>query len=135
MKKFNFRKAQKQPSRGVLIKRCSKICSKFTGEHPCQSVISIKLQSNFIEIALRHGCSSIKLLQIFRTPFPRNTSGWVLLKLEACRGSPKWIKTNILLNIIMCTQWNNKILTWMYANNKTKPLSLNYKIKMAIFQW
>ena len=28
---------------------------KFTGEHRCRSVISIKLQSNFIEIALRHG--------------------------------------------------------------------------------
>ena len=36
--------------KGVL-----KICSKFTGEHPCKKVISIKLQSNFIEITLRHG--------------------------------------------------------------------------------
>ena len=26
-----------------------KICSKFSGEHPCQSAISVKLQSNFIE--------------------------------------------------------------------------------------
>ena len=33
-------------------------CSKFTGEHPCRSAISIKLQSNFIEISLRHGCFS-----------------------------------------------------------------------------
>ena len=30
----------------------------------------IKLQSNFIEIALRHGCSSVHLLLIFRTPLP-----------------------------------------------------------------
>ena len=29
-----------------------KICSKFTGEHPCWCAISIKLQSNFIEIGL-----------------------------------------------------------------------------------
>ena len=29
-----------------LRKGVLKICSKFTGEHPCQSVISIKLQSN-----------------------------------------------------------------------------------------
>ena len=28
------------------------ICSKFTGEHPCRSVISIKLLCNFIEITL-----------------------------------------------------------------------------------
>ena len=40
---------QKQASRDVL----KKICSKFTGEHPCRSVISLKLQSNFVEIALR----------------------------------------------------------------------------------
>ena len=31
----------------VLGKGVLKICSKFTGEHPCRSVISIKLQSNF----------------------------------------------------------------------------------------
>ena len=43
-------------------KRVLKICSKFTGEHPCRNVIWIKLQSNFIEIALRHGCSSVNLL-------------------------------------------------------------------------
>ena len=40
------------------------------------------MQSNFIEITLRHGCSPVNLLHIFRTPFPRNTSGWVLLKVS-----------------------------------------------------
>ena len=45
--------------KGVL-----KVCSKFRGEHPCRSAIS-----NFIEIALRQGCSSGNLLHIFRTPF------------------------------------------------------------------
>ena len=63
-----------------LRKSILKIWSKFTGEHPCRSVISIKLQSNFIEITLRHGCSPVNSLHIFRTPFPRNTSGWLLLK-------------------------------------------------------
>ena len=56
-----------------------KICGKFTGEHPCWSVSSIKLQSSFIEIVLRHGCSPVNLLHIFRTTFPRNTSGWLIL--------------------------------------------------------
>ena len=60
--------------KGVL-----KICSKFTGEYPCQSAISIKLLCNFIEIALRHGCSPVNLLHIFRTPFLKNTSGSLLL--------------------------------------------------------
>ena len=34
---------------GFLGKGVPKICNKFTGEHPCWSVISIKLQSNFSE--------------------------------------------------------------------------------------
>ena len=57
-----------------------KICSKFLGEHPCRSVISIKLLCDFIEITLWHGCSPVNLLHIFRTPFRRNTSEWLLLK-------------------------------------------------------
>ena len=60
--------------KGVL-----KICSKFTGEHPSRSVISTKLQSNFIGITLQHGCSPVNLLHIFGTPFTKNTSGWLLL--------------------------------------------------------
>ena len=58
-----------QPSMGVL-----KILSKFTGEHTCRSVT--------IEITLRHGCSPVNLLHIFRTPFPKNTAGWLRLSLE-----------------------------------------------------
>ena len=62
-----------------LRKGVLKICSKFIREHPCRSAISINLQSNYIEIALRHGCPPVNLLHIFRTPFPRNSSGWLLL--------------------------------------------------------
>ena len=64
-----------------LEKSVLKICSKFIGEHPCRSAISIKLQSNFIKITLRHECSPVSLLHIFRTPFPKNTSGRLLLKI------------------------------------------------------
>ena len=49
------------------------------GENPCRSVISIKLQSIFIETTLRHECSPVNLLHIFRTPFTKNTSGRLLL--------------------------------------------------------
>ena len=34
---------------------------------------------NFFEIALRHGCSAVYLLHIFRPLFPNNTSGRLLL--------------------------------------------------------
>ena len=49
-----------------------KIYSKITGEYLCQSAISIKLLCNFIEIILRHGCSPVKMMHIFRTPFLKN---------------------------------------------------------------
>ena len=60
--------------KGVL-----KICNTFTGEHPCRCAISATLQSNFVEITLLHGCSPVNLLHIFRTTFPKNTSGRLLL--------------------------------------------------------
>ena len=66
----------------MFLRKCVlKIYSKFTGEYPCRSVISIKLLSNFIEITLWHGCSPVNLLYIFRTPFTKNTSGRLLLCL------------------------------------------------------
>ena len=55
-----------------------KICSTFTGEHPCRSVISVQLFCSFIGITFQHGCSPVKLLHIFKTPFPNNTSGGLL---------------------------------------------------------
>ena len=70
---------QKQPPRGVPWERCSENVPQIDRRTPCCSVISIKLQSNFIEIALRHGCSPVNLLHIFRTPFLKNSSGWLLL--------------------------------------------------------
>ena len=66
----------------LLRKGVLKTCSKFTGEHQCRSVISIKLLCNFIEITLPHGWSPVNLLHIFRTPLPKNTSGWLLLIIE-----------------------------------------------------
>ena len=64
-----FRAYRSSPPEVLLGKGVLKICSKFTGEYTCGSMISIKLQSNFIEITLQHGCSPVNLLNIFRTPF------------------------------------------------------------------
>ena len=47
---------------------------------PYQSVISMKLLCDFIEITLRHGCSPVDLLHVFRAPFHKNTYGEMLLK-------------------------------------------------------
>ena len=87
-----FAPIQKQLSRDVLRKRCTEnmlqiyrripILKCDFREHTCQSAISIKLQSKFIEITLRHGCSPVDLLYILRTLFLKNTSGWLLLPIH-----------------------------------------------------
>ena len=51
----------------------------YTGEHPCQNVVWIKLQRNVIEITLWHVCSPVNSLHIFRTNFNENTSRGLLL--------------------------------------------------------
>ena len=68
------------PPEVFLGKGVVKICRKFTGEHPCRSVISIKLLYNIIDITLWHGCSPVNLLHIFRTCFPKKTSGGLLIR-------------------------------------------------------
>ena len=49
-------------------------------------VLSLR-QKNLFKLQLywnhiRHGCSPVNLLHIFRTPFPKNTSGGLLLSLS-----------------------------------------------------
>ena len=61
--------------KGVL-----KICSIFTGEHPCRSFILMKLLCNFLEIKLRHLCSPVNLLHIFSTSFLRTPMEGCFLK-------------------------------------------------------
>ena len=69
----------------LLGKGVLKICKKFTGEYPCRSVILIKLLCNFTKMTLRHGCSFVNLLHIFRAPFPKNNSGGLLLRISENR--------------------------------------------------
>ena len=63
--------------KGILKK-----CIKFTGEHPCRSVISINLLCNFIETAFWHGSFPVNLLYIFSKTFPKITSCRLLLKIK-----------------------------------------------------
>ena len=65
--------------RCFYVKDVLKICSKFTGEYPFRSVISTKMLCNFIEITVRHGCSPVNLLHIFRTSFRKYTPEPLLL--------------------------------------------------------
>ena len=67
-----------------LRKTGLKICRKFTGKYPCRRAILLKflLQSNFIEIALRHGSSPVNMPYVFGTAFLKNTSGGLLLDIN-----------------------------------------------------
>ena len=128
---------QKQPSRCVLRKRCSEICSKFTGEYPFRSVVSIKLLCSFIEITLRHGCSPASLLHIFRTPFPKNTSGRLLLHVKSiCMYFQKYMATKSSLQVFVffgsSNISNKKFLfrnLFLRAKNLRKRFRYEYQIK------
>ena len=65
-----------------LRKGVLKICNKYTGEHPCRSVISIKLLCSFNEIPPRHGCNppSSKFTAYFQNTFSYEHF-WVAAKL------------------------------------------------------
>ena len=85
------------PPEVFLGKGVVKICSRFTEEHPCQNVISMKLLCNFIEIAFRHGCFPVKLQHFFRIPFPKNTSVGLLQHV--------WIRTSTYTTICGLNRW------------------------------
>ena len=90
------------------------------------------MQSNFIEIALRHGCYPVSLLHIFTTTFPRNiitgwlywnhTSQWVFSCSSGCsaayfqstfsRNTSGWL----LLNHVCRQRWNS--ITLEFTSDK-----------------
>ena len=129
--------------KGVL-----EICSKFTGEHPCRSAISIKLQSNYIEIALRHECSPVNLLHIFRTPFPKNTFGGLLLytkwkpreKFFILKERRYWLPELFLIESF-CQKlfWINLFCFLKKLLFKTAPTSPHWRFQITtwggVFSW
>ena len=56
---------------GVLRKRCAENMQQIYRRTPMPKCDFYKVA----EITLRHGCSPVNLLHIFRTLFPRNISG------------------------------------------------------------
>ena len=74
-----------------LGKDVLKVCSKFTGEHPCRSAISIKLLCNFIEITRRHGCFPANLLHQRKSQKQSNTPTYYVRKwLQISRSGNIW---------------------------------------------
>ena len=80
-----------QPSIDVFRKSCSENVQQIYMRTPaCGTVILIKLQSNFLEITLRHGYSSVNFLHIFITSFPKNASGGLHLFFPMCPFDLLW---------------------------------------------
>ena len=89
---------------------------------------------NFIEIPLQHGCSHVNLLHIFRTPFPRNTSGWLLLqctsfcarlkKIEHC--PENWILHLCFFVCTFCFILIRLLVEW-------KQVNITFKIQFYSF--
>ena len=120
-----------------LEKDVLEICSKFTGKHQCRSAISIKLQSNFVEITLRHGCSPLNLHHIFRTPFPKNTSGPLLEeKINAQTGKPMAKKVIIKFLFLILTL--NHFISRASIISKSKVAqwepSVHYHMRISIWE-
>ena len=81
-----------------------RIFAKLKGKHLCQRIFLIKLQALGV---LKKRCSEniqqiyrspVNLQHIFRTPFPKNTSGWLLLH-------DPLLSLRLLNQISMCWKW------------------------------
>ena len=71
---------QKQPSIGALRKKCSENMQPIYRRSPMPKCDFNKVAyCSLTEIALRHGCSPINLLHMFRAPFYKNTYRGLLL--------------------------------------------------------
>ena len=126
--------------KGVL-----KIYSKFTEEDLCRSVNLTKLQSSFIEIAPQHGCSTVILLHIFRTPLEGCCCFLKKIKLCLKRGNyskfPDFnLQQQLLVDVLQnrCSCWSLKAcqketLTQVFSCEycETFKNSLFYRISLV----
>ena len=79
LKLIEMSKTEAAVQRCFIRKRCSENMQQIYRRKPMLNSDLNKIASNFIEITLRHGCSPVNLLHNFKTPFPKNTSGGLLL--------------------------------------------------------
>ena len=86
-------------------------------------LLPLTLQSNFIEITLRHGCSPVNLLHIFRTPFLKNTSGRLLQKIS--------IHLQMVSEAAVCRCSINPVFSKIPKNlHKNTCLGVSFSIKL-----
>ena len=103
-----------------------KVFSKYAANLQENTHIEVRFQSNFIEMALRHWCSPVNLLHIFRTPFPKNTSGWLPLyvtsKLFRCSEDLLSFLSSLAIMALYQTQTEYNRLTHTYRHLLKPPM-------------
>ena len=85
------------------------------------------MQSNIIEITLRHVCSPVNLLHIFKTTFARNTSGWLLLDIDLT------VSSRDILKIIQVSQVDGVRSSVHWHSIHTMENELSYSVKSSDF--
>ena len=123
LQRFHCIRFRSSRSEMFLGKGVLKICSRFTGEDPRRSVILMKLQTNFIEITLQHGCSPVNFL---RTPLDGSFCRFRILTFMTS-------KNRLLLKLLLILD----IQTWLLSRvsigvNKTNELKC--KLGSKIFK-
>ena len=67
-----------------------------------------RVACNFIKITFSHRCSPVNFLHIFRTPFLKSTSGWLLLtSFESGKNFDEVIR-KLLNDFLTLDKWFNK---------------------------
>ena len=109
----------------AATQRCSyeKVFRKYVAN--LQEDTHAEVQSNFIEITLRHGCSPVNLLHIFKTPFPRNTSGWLLLFFFSTLNYANKKYQNVFFPTTWLTSFY-KSIKWQYKKDTRTVRQENY---------
>ena len=70
-----------------------------------------KCDFNIVALHL-HGCSPVNLLHIFRTSFPKYTSGWLLLKISYFRRQNSIL---MMLWYLLEIIWNKCACGWIFT--------------------
>ena len=106
-----------------------------------QSTFRQKFQINIIlrnrppDAFLGKRCSSVNLFHIFRTPFPKNTSGGLLCILKLI--SPT-IRIWVIILVVLCFQLIYKILAilvWMRISKREKCLGIFRDVSKYMCKW
>ena len=82
------------------------------------------------EITLRYGCSPVNLLYSFRTPFPKNSSGWLLPDIGLCHSSVQFLKVGNIRK-----SYGLSFNSWDYSLLSEHEISSYWLSLLIIHQW